>query len=43
LTCPLLKLIQLLKKNQENLCNLLKRKDIEIGEYILEGGTITQS
>lgn len=40
ITYPLLKLIKLLKKNQEDLFNILKKKDSEIDEYILEGGHI---
>lgn len=41
MTSSLLNLIQLLKKNQQDLCNLLKKKDLEIAEYKLEGGNIT--
>lgn len=43
MTCPLLQIIQLLKKNQEDLFELLKKKDLEIAEYVLEGGNITNS
>lgn len=43
LTCPLLKIIQLLKKNQDELFDLIKKKDLEIAEYVLEGGNISHS
>lgn len=43
LTCPLLEIIQLFKRNQDELFNIIKKKDLEIAEYILEGGNITQS
>ncbi|VVC43109.1 XLF family [Cinara cedri] len=43
LTCPLLQIIQVLKKNQEDLFELLKKKDLEISEYVLEGGNINRN
>lgn len=43
LTCPLLEIIQLFKKNQDELFNIIKKKDLEIAEYVLEGGNITHS
>lgn len=43
MTCPLLRTIILLKKNQEDLFKLLTKKDAEIEEYVLEGGVITHS
>lgn len=41
LTCPLLKIIKQLKQNQEDLFNIIKKKDLEISEYKLVGGNIT--
>lgn len=43
MTCPLLEIIQLFKRNQDELFNIIKKKDLEIAEYILEGGNITHS
>ncbi|XP_001951900.2 uncharacterized protein LOC100163999 [Acyrthosiphon pisum] len=41
LTCPLLKIIKQLKQNQEDLFNIIEKKDLEISEYKLIGGNIT--
>lgn len=41
LTCPLLKIIKQLKQNQEDLFDIIKKKDLEISEYKLVGGSIT--
>ncbi|KAL5243318.1 hypothetical protein ACI65C_010728 [Semiaphis heraclei] len=41
LTCPLLKIIKQLKQNQEDLFNIIKKKDLVISEYKLVGGNIT--
>lgn len=34
---PLLLLIQKLKKNQDDLFNIIKKKDLEVEECVLEG------
>jgi len=41
LTCPLLKIIKQLKQNQEDLFDIIKKKDLEISEYKLVGGNIS--
>ncbi|XP_026813320.1 uncharacterized protein LOC113553924 isoform X2 [Rhopalosiphum maidis] len=40
LTCPLIKIIKQLKQNQEELFDIIKKKDLEISEYKLIGGNI---
>ncbi|XP_022160320.1 uncharacterized protein LOC111026529 [Myzus persicae] len=40
-TYPLLKIIKQLKQNQEDLFNIIQKKDLEISEYKLRGGNIT--
>lgn len=38
-----MEIIHLLKRNQDELFDLIKKKDLEVAEYILEGGDITHS
>ncbi|XP_025196862.1 uncharacterized protein LOC112595766 [Melanaphis sacchari] len=41
MTCPLLEIIKQLKQNQEDLFDIIKKKDLEISEYKLIGGNIS--